>query len=142
MYCNVCGTENSDGAQFCTGCGARIGATKANINEKGFWQTLFDFSFSNYVTLMGVKTIYLLTVILLGVFGLLGIVGGFAWDPATGALYLILIPLALVLAAVYIRVSLELFVHLFRIAYDLREIKETLQSRTTEDVNGQGHSNE
>jgi len=35
MYCNQCGKELADGAQFCTSCGARIN-TQTSSNQRGF----------------------------------------------------------------------------------------------------------
>ena len=33
MYCNNCGTKNPDGANYCSGCGARLNAPKLETPE-------------------------------------------------------------------------------------------------------------
>lgn len=136
MYCTVCGTENPEQGRFCSNCGARIGDEADSVESfGGLWNGLFDFSFSHFITRVAVQPVYIITVILYVVLGVLFIIGGFQWDPAIGALYLFLVPLAVLFLILYTRIWLELFVNVFQLSQDIREVKADMNT-----VNGEGDS--
>jgi hypothetical protein len=105
----------------------------------GFIRSIFDLSFTSFVTLRVVTILYVLSLILValyslflafsvasGAYAMTGIeaTGG---SPALGAIlavlsFLIVLPLVLALGVVYVRVVLELVVVLFRIAENTSEL--------------------
>ncbi|MCK6590647.1 MAG: DUF4282 domain-containing protein, partial [Polyangiaceae bacterium] len=96
--------------------------------DKGFFGSLFDFSFSSYVTTKVLKVIYVLWMLLaVGV-----LLGGFvqAIDQMTsrygsilvGLLTLIIAPLAAAMTLILGRMYTELIIVIFRIAENLQEI--------------------
>ena len=77
--------------------------------------SLFDFSFSSFVTTKFVRLIYAL---LLLVNGFLAITVGLAFFP----LGLVLAPIGFLLGAAFARVGLEVTIVLFRIAENVQEL--------------------
>jgi hypothetical protein len=94
-------------------------------DKKGFFSALFDFGFTSFVTPKVVKVLYILTMIGAALSGLgfalflialnrpLGILALFIWTPLT---FVIIMALT--------RVALEYFVVNFRLAEDIRAIRE------------------
>lgn len=118
--------------------------------RKGFFRSLFDLSFTSFVTGRVVSFVYVLSLVLvtLYVFGTVGylcilayaFVGSLAESEAVGAvigvvLFLILAPLLLFVSVVYVRVLLEIVIVLFRIAENTAELvhqgHESAPSETT-----------
>ena len=84
--------------------------------QKGFFGSLFDFSFTSFVTTKIVKFLYVLTVVLLGLGALVFVVASFSSSAAAGLFMLFIgAPLAFLLYVIYTRVLLELFIAIFRI---------------------------
>jgi hypothetical protein len=96
--------------------------------EKGFIASLFDFSFSSFITTKLMKVIYgvLLFAALLGAFAVFmaGVseIGSRYGSAARGVLFIILSPIAAVLYVILARLYCELIVVLFRIAESVRDI--------------------
>ena len=86
-------------------------------DPKSFAESLFDFSFSSFVTTKIIKLLYGLSMVML-LLGTLGvIVTGFVQGIAAGLLTLLIgVPLCLFIGLIYVRVTLELIVVMFRIA--------------------------
>jgi hypothetical protein len=96
--------------------------------EKSFFQSLFDFSFSSFITINIVKVLYILALLAAGIAGLIGIGGGVV-SVASGRVLagLASIALAPIFFAVYVllaRVWLEVIVVLFRVAENTNRIAE------------------
>lgn len=90
--------------------------TYGATTEKGFFGSLFDFSFTSFITLRFLKVIYaiLVFVILLG--GLLGFASGLAQARAIGILIAFVgAPLLTLFWLVVVRISLESVAMFFRI---------------------------
>jgi hypothetical protein len=84
--------------------------------QKGFFGSLFDFSFTSFVTTKIVKFLYVLTVVLLGLGALVFVIASFSSSAAAGLFMLFIgAPLAFLLYVIYTRVLLELFIAIFRI---------------------------
>ena len=91
----------------------------------GFFESLFDFSFSSSITEKVVPVLYVLSVVLLGLVSLFIIVGGFAQGVAEGILVLIIVaPLYFIISVVYVRVMLEFLIVVFQIADHVKEIAQ------------------
>lgn len=83
--------------------------------EKGFFASLFDFSFQSLVTTKIITVLYILATIVLGIYALV-ILGLGLTSGGPGALIgLVVAPLFFLLGVMYVRVLLEALVVLHRI---------------------------
>ena len=93
----------------------------------GFFGTMFDLSFTHFVTIKLVKFLYVVGL-LVGAIGAVIMIGAASRQGAAAAVgALVLAPLGFLLFAMYLRVMLEIMVVMFRIAEDI----ELIASRTS-----------
>jgi hypothetical protein len=86
------------------------------LEEKGFFGSLFDISFSSFITTKIVKVLYVLSLILIGLFALGFVISAFSQSAALGLVVLLIVaPLGALLYAIYTRVILEVLIAIFRI---------------------------
>lgn len=86
------------------------------MQEQGFFASLFDTSFSSFITTKIIKVLYILTMVLLGLVALGFVVSAFTVSTGFGLLTLVILaPLMFLLYLIYARVVLELFIAIFRI---------------------------
>lgn len=91
--------------------------------KQGFFGSLFDFSFSSLVATRIIKVLYILAVIVIGLYALVFIVAAFGHSPAAGAVVLlVLAPLFSLVSLIYVRVLLEVVIALFRIMENTGEL--------------------
>jgi hypothetical protein len=95
--------------------------------ESDFWGSLFDFTFSRFVTEHLIRVLYILAFILAVIAAVSSAVALFSQGLMAGLFSILLAPLAFVLVMVIARVWLEMLVVLFRIASYLREINEKVK---------------
>ena len=97
------------------------------MQAKGFFASLFDYSFSSFITPRIIKILYVLTTIVV-VLWTLAIIGfAFRASTAFGVITLLILgPLYFVIAMIYARVGLELLIAFFRIHSDVQEINTRL----------------
>jgi hypothetical protein len=87
------------------------------MEQKGFFGSLFDVSFTSFVTIRIIKVIYIITLVLIGVAALVFVVASFADSVGAGLFVLIIAaPLVSLLYVIYVRVLLEIVIAIFRIA--------------------------
>lgn len=99
--------------------------SQATASSKGFIGSLFDFGFNSFVTPTVVKVLYVLIMIVLGLTGLGFAVGAFALNKVLGIFVLIVVaPLMFLIFLALYRIMLEFFIVIFRIAEDLRAIRD------------------
>ena len=129
--CAKCGAALLEGAIFCGSCGASVppSAPAARMSPPismeqgaGFFASLFDFSFTEFITTKLIKFLYGLGMLLGGVMALGLIIAGFAQSAIVGILFLVLSPLVFLLYVIGARVWLELVIVVFRIAQHTAEI--------------------
>jgi len=84
--------------------------------EKGFFASLFDLSFSEFVTIRLIKVLYILGIAGAVLGGLAFIIGGFANGAGIGILFLLLSPVLILFYILIVRIWLELIIVVFRIA--------------------------
>src|SRR3954470_21000701 len=90
--------------------------------DEGFFRSLFDISFTSFITTKIIKFIYVVLLVLIGLGALITIVGAFVQSIAAGALVLLIVaPLFTFLYVVYTRVVLEVIIQIFRINEHLRD---------------------
>lgn len=92
--------------------------------DKGFFEALFDLSFSSFVTTKLIKVIYILIIALSAVMAV-GVLGGGIRGGVVGIVVaLLMAPTLFVLAVLSGRVWLELIIVMFRIAENVNQIAE------------------
>lgn len=90
---------------------------------RGFFSSLFDLSFSNFVAARIISILYLISIIVIAFYALVFVITAFNVSTGFGALtLLILAPLFFLFATVYVRVLLEVVVVFFRIAENTSEL--------------------
>lgn len=105
------------------------GFNSAGVQEGGvsFFQGLFDFSFTKYITPLVVKVIYMLFIVVAAI-GWIGMVlVGFTTDAGAGLAALLLGPIFLILYIALVRVGLETSVALIRVAESAASIDKKVE---------------
>jgi hypothetical protein len=94
--------------------------------EKGFIGSLFDFSFTSLVTPKIIRVLYILFTIWTALIGLSILVIGFKTGGVAGGLFVLIIvePIFVLLTLGIYRVVLELFMVVFRIYEETKQIRE------------------
>ena len=94
-------------------------------DARGFMASLFDFSFTSFVTTKIIKVLYVLITVLVTLSWLGYSVVAFRASATVGFIVLVIIgPLFGLIVLAFWRLILESFVVVFRIAEDLRSIRE------------------
>jgi uncharacterized membrane protein YvbJ len=93
MFCPNCGKELNEGATFCPLCGTKIGERKAivadeKLTQNGFFASLFDFSFKEFITLKLLKILYIIAIIVNGLIAFSLILKGLEGSPTTAIIFL------------------------------------------------------
>jgi hypothetical protein len=99
------------------------------MNEKGFFGSLFDLSFSNFITTKIIRFLYGLLIFFSGIAALALIVKGFSMGFWRGIGSLIISPLLFILYVVVARIWLELVIVIFRIAEHIAEINAFIKEK-------------
>jgi hypothetical protein len=97
------------------------------MNENnGFLHRLFDFTFSELITLKLVRFLYILGVFFSGIGALYVIINMFQSSFFAGLLAILISPIIFLLYVILIRVYLEILLVIFKIAEDENQIKQKL----------------
>jgi hypothetical protein len=100
------------------------GAQQA-AESKGFFGALFDFSFTSFVTTKIIKVLYALILVLAVLTALVYTIIAFKVSAGFGILTLVIgDPLFIIIIMAFWRLVLEAFVVVFRIAEDIRALRE------------------
>jgi len=103
--------------------GAVMSSAQA-ADARGFFAALFDFSFTSFVTVKIIKVLYVLITVVVAL-GWLGYSAfAFKVSPGGGIIVLILGALFGIVVLAFWRLVLEAFVVVFRIAEDLRAVRD------------------
>ena len=86
------------------------------MDAKGFLGSVFDFSFTHFVTTSIIKFIFILLMIFAGLAALAFIGIGFKQGTGTGFVFLLLAPVIFFIYVVFARIWCEIIIVLFRIA--------------------------
>ena len=105
-------------------------AAKRSSDAKGFLGSLFDFSFTSFVTPKIVKVIYVLVTIWTVIWALIFLRFGFKYGGAAGGFFTLLVvdPILVVLTLGAYRMVLELFMVVHRMHEELKAIRERGES--------------
>lgn len=96
------------------------------MEEKGFLATIFDFSFSEFVTTKVIKFLLGLAMVVNVIFTIMVIANGFSNSTFQGIIFIILSPVIYLILMLFSRIYLELIIVIFRIAENLIKIREGL----------------
>jgi Domain of unknown function (DUF4282) len=91
------------------------------MEEHGFFHSLFDLSFTSFITLKILSIVYAASVFLVILGGILLFVRFLVLGDAN-VFYALAVPVVAVLVLIFVRVSLELTALFFRIGQDIRQI--------------------
>ncbi|WOF23621.1 DUF4282 domain-containing protein [Microbacterium betulae] len=89
---------------------------QAGEDASGFFRALFDFSFSQFVTLKFAKFIYALLIVLLALGYLVAVISAFAAEPVAGIFVLLLGWLVPLVSLIFYRMAIEFVVATIRTA--------------------------
>jgi hypothetical protein len=90
----------------------------------GPFGALFDFEFNTFATPAVVKILYIVGMILLGLFYIGGLIGGFAQGVGPGLLALIVGGIFVLFALIMFRITLEFYYALVRMSEDIHHRKD------------------
>ena len=95
------------------------------MDPKGFFASLFDFSFSSFITTKIIKVLFILAIIGSAIGALFLLFAGFTSGNFFGVLFaLVLAPLAFLIYTILARVWLEIVIVLFRIAENTQKMAD------------------
>ncbi len=93
------------------------------MQATGFFNSLFDYSFSSFITPRIIKVLYVLMTIAVALWTLVLLLIAFKASAAAGILTLLIVgPIFFLISMIYVRVGLELLIVFFRIHGDVAEI--------------------
>ena len=110
--------------------GLKPAGAKRSSDAKGFLGSLFDFSFTSFVTPKIVKVIYVLVTIWTVIWALIFLRFGFKYGGAAGGFFTLFVvdPILVVLTLGAYRMVLELFMVVHRMHEELKAIRERGES--------------
>jgi hypothetical protein len=85
---------------------------------------VFDLSFAEFVTTRVIKVLFVIGVVLAGIYALLFILAGFGTSVGLGIVMLVLSPIVFLLGALWARIMCELIMVIFRIAENTTRMAE------------------
>jgi uncharacterized protein DUF4282 len=101
-------------------------------NDKGFFGSLFDFSFDNFIAPKLVKFLYVLFLILISLGAIFYVIVGFGLMASgddqgaiVGLLVILLSPVLWFLMVMGARLQLELVIVMFKISEDIKDIRDS-----------------
>jgi hypothetical protein len=124
IACPSCQTSNPAGAAFCGSCGNQLSGapTVPASANKGFWASLFDMSFSVFITVRMVQLLYWIALIVLGLSAISVFIALASQSGGAAIVGLVLAPLTFFTGAIFLRVYLETIIVLFKIAENTGEV--------------------
>jgi len=100
------------------------------MENKGFFAGLFDLSFTEFVTTRIIKVLFVLAIVISGVFAIGILISGMSRGVGPGLLALIAAPVAFLLYVLGARIWLEVIIVLFRIAENTGKLVEQGQDKS------------
>jgi len=99
------------------------------MGNKGFFGSLFDLSFKEFVTIRIIKVLFVLAIIASGIGALALFIGGIAGGGARAFISIILAPIVFFLYVLLARIWLEVIIVLFRIAENTGKLVEQTKDK-------------
>jgi len=95
----------------------------AGVGAKGFLGSLFDFSFTTFVTPKMIRVLYILITVVLGLGYVAFVVGAFLQGVGRGLLVLVAGAVVALFYLVFARVALEFYMAVFRMSDDMQALR-------------------
>ena len=96
-----------------------------SLEAKTFFRSLYDFSFSSFITLRVIRVLYVLITILYTLVALIAIVAALVQHrPAEIVVAIIVVPIVYFIYLTFARIAMEILMVLFNIGKDVRSIRE------------------
>lgn len=105
--------------------------------EKSFLSSLFDLSFTEFITTRVIKVLFILAIIVSAIAAVVMIVTGFVGGALSGIVLLIISPILFLVFVILARVWLELVIVIFRIAENTGRLAEQSRATTAPPTSGQ-----
>ena len=99
---------------------------------KKFLSTLFDFSFSEFIAPKIIKILYAIGIFIVALATLVFILSGFSTGFGRGIFMLIVSPIVFLIYAIFVRVSMEIIIVLFRIYEKMGFSEESVEDTDTQ----------
>lgn len=96
-------------------------------SPKGFFAALFDWRFQTLITPQIVSWVYLVGMVLIGLYWLGFVVVGFATEPVIGILALVIGPVFVIISLALFRMTLEFYFALVRMSDDIHRGEGTVR---------------
>jgi hypothetical protein len=101
------------------------------LEAMGFLRSLYDFSFSSFVTLRVIRVLYVLITILYSLAAVLVFIAALVkHQPADIVFAIILVPIGYLIYLTFARIAMEILMVLFNIGKDVRSIRERGERNT------------
>lgn len=104
--------------------------SSSQLESKGFFASLFDFSFTSFITLRFLRVIYIVLMIVIFITALVLFFTGFTRGGAGIAFSLIVVPIVTLLYLVIARIYMELIAIFFRIGENTTQMAAALGGGT------------
>ena len=95
-----------------------------DINQSSFISTLFDLTFTRFISETLISVLYMVAVILAGIAVIVGVITAFTNEIIYGVTSLVLAPIIFFIYVIAVRVLFEFVIVIFRIADHARQIAE------------------
>jgi len=97
---------------------------EATAVTRGFLKSLYDFSFSNFITSKVIRLVYIIITILYSLGAIIGFIGLLARGGIGIPIAIIGVPLVYLLYLALARIMMEFIMVVFRIGEDVRTIRD------------------
>jgi len=101
--------------------GQQYGGPGGQPPRKGFFGSVFDFSFEHFVTPMLVKAVYIVAIVALGLGWVFWLLATFSQSAGFGIAVLLLGPILIFLYLCLIRMTLEFYLAVTRMSQDIHQ---------------------
>lgn len=92
------------------------------MEPKGFFSSLFDFSFSEFIVLKIISLLFIIGLAISAIITIMILASAFATSTIAGIITLILSPIIFLIQVIIVRIYLELIIVVFKIAENTKDI--------------------
>lgn len=108
-----------------------------SLEHKGFFASLFDMTFTEFITERIIRVLYALAILGAAGFGLFPAIAGFQFSFLAGVSGLLFWPVLFLVYVIMARVALETIIVLFRIADNTSESEQILERNYKKEISAE-----